>query len=134
MVRTCETQGITAPGYKTFVQAIHDRPHQEQTQKRQGHRAACQQAPFYHELSLTTPRHGDRPFEITHIDHTELDLELVCSRTGRNLGRPWATFVSDAFSRRVLAVYLAFDPPSYRACMMSLRECVPRKGVGGAEG
>ncbi|MCL5264899.1 MAG: hypothetical protein M1343_06875, partial [Chloroflexi bacterium] len=42
----------------------------------------------------------------------QLDVELVCSRTGRNLGRPWATFLTDAFSRRFLAVYLTFDPPS----------------------
>ncbi|MBI4320945.1 MAG: DDE-type integrase/transposase/recombinase, partial [Chloroflexi bacterium] len=40
--------------------------------------------------------------------------------------RPWATFLTDAFSRRFLAVYLTFDPPSYRSCMMVLRECVRR--------
>ena len=77
---------------------------------------------------MTTPRHGDRPFEIGHIDHTLLDIELVCSHTGRNLGRPWGTFLSDAFSRRLLAVTVTFDPPSYRACMMVLRECVQRHG------
>jgi len=47
-------------------------------------------------------------------------------RPGRNLGRPWATFLSDAFSRRLLAVCLTFDPPSYRSCMLALRECVRR--------
>jgi len=30
---------------------------------------------------MTTPRHGDRPYEIGHIDHTELDVEIVCSQT-----------------------------------------------------
>ena len=48
-------------------------------------------------------------------------------RTGSNLGRPWATFLIDAFSRRILAVYLTFDEPSYRSCMMVLRECVRRQ-------
>jgi transposase InsO family protein len=57
-----------------------------------------------------------------------LDVELVCSITGRNLGRPWMTILVDAFSRRGLALYLTFDPPSYRACMMILRECVRRHG------
>jgi putative transposase len=80
------------------------------------------------ELELTTQRHGDRPFEIAHIDHTELDVELVFSRTGRNLGRPWLTLLVDAFSRRILAVYSTFDPPSYRSCMMALRICVLRHG------
>jgi len=42
--------------------------------------------PPYLELELTTPRHGDRPFHICHIDDTELDIELVCSHTGQNLG------------------------------------------------
>jgi hypothetical protein len=126
LVRACQKENILAPSYKTFALAIKLRPKQEQIWKRQGKRCAYQASPFYFELSLTTPRHGDRPFEIAHLDHTELDIELVCSRTGRNMGRPWATFLSDAFSRRLLAVYLSFDPPSYRACMMTLRECVRR--------
>jgi putative transposase len=57
-----------------------------------------------------------------------LDIELVSARTGQTLGRPWATFVMDAYSRRLLVVYLTFDPPSYRSCMMALRECVWRYG------
>jgi len=128
LIRKCEEQGIVTPSYKTFSQAIQKRPRTLQVQKRQGKRAAYQHETFYQELTLTTPRHGDRPFEIGHIDHTQLDIELVCSHTGRNLGRPWATFLSDAFSRRLLAVILTFDPPSYRACMMVLRECVQRHG------
>ena len=60
------------------------------------------------------------------MDHTELDLELVSARTGQPLGKPWATFMTDAISRRLLVVYLSFDPPSYRSGMMALRECVWR--------
>jgi len=93
LVRACEEQEITAPSYKTFAAAVNRRPRQEQVAKRQGDRAARAEAPFYWELTPTTPRHGDRPCEIGHIDHTQLDVELVCSRTGRNLGRPWATFL-----------------------------------------
>jgi len=128
LVRKCEERGITAPSYKTFTRAIQQRPHTEQVRKRQGKRAAYQHEAFYRELTQTTPRHGDRPFEIGHIDHTLLDIELVCSHTGRNLGRPWGTFLSDAFSRRLLSVTVSFDSPSYRACMMALRECVQRHG------
>src|SRR5204862_8061885 len=95
--------------------------------KRQGPRAAAQVEPFYWELErMTTPRHGDRPWEIVHLDHTELDIVLVSSHTGRCLGKPWATFMTDAYSRRLLVVYLTFDPPSYRSGMMALRECVWR--------
>lgn len=124
LVLACERQGTPAPSYKTFAGAVNHRSGEQQTRKREGRRRAYGQTKFYWELEMTTPRHGDRPFEIGHLDHTQLDLELIHSTTGRNLGRPWATFLSDAFSRRLLAVYLSFESPSYRSCMMALRECV----------
>jgi putative transposase len=138
----CETHEpkLTPPSRITFCRAIKQRAGYDQTRKRQGHRAAIQKEPFHWELTLTTPRQGSRPFEIVHIDHTQLDIELVSSLVSltncsllshanniqHNLGRPWATFIVDAFSRRLLAVYLSFDPPSYRACMMTIRICVQR--------
>jgi transposase InsO family protein len=129
LARACESHGTPAPSYKTFCFAVrHHDPSYEQTLKRKGRRAAYGLEPPYLELELTTPRHGDRPFHICHIDHTELDIELVCSRTRQNLGRPWYTMLTDAFSRRLLAIFFTFDPPSYRSCMMVLRECVRRHG------
>ncbi|MFZ0707417.1 MAG: DDE-type integrase/transposase/recombinase [Candidatus Korobacteraceae bacterium] len=121
----CEAQGIVAPSYKTFCVAVKNRPALNQTLKRQGRRASYNLETFYWELDQKTPRHGDRPFEIVHVDHTELDVESVAS-IGHVLGRPWMTIVTDAFSRRTLAFYLTFDAPSYRSCMMALRECVRR--------
>ncbi|MHB1934998.1 MAG: transposase family protein [Acidobacteriaceae bacterium] len=126
--RECDQHGIGVPSYVTFCLATRERPVFEQTLKRQGRRAAYTHSPFYFELLPTTPRHGDRPFEIGHIDHTELDIEVVCSHTGRRLGRPWMTVLTDAFSRRCLALYLTFDAPSYRSCMMILRDGVRRQG------
>lgn len=122
----CERQYIQAASYRTFATEINRRPKFEQTLKREGARAAYAHEPFYYQLNPTIPRHGDRPFEIVHIDHTELDIELICAEPRRNLGRPWATFLTDAFSRRLLAVLLLYDPPSYRSNMMILRECVRR--------
>ena len=128
LVKLSEEQGILTPSYRTFREEIKKRSTYMQTKKRQGRRAAYQHQEFYWELTRTTPRHGDRPFEIGHIDHTELDIELVDSKTGQNMGRPWATFFSDAYSRRLLAVYLTFDPPSYRSCLMAIRSCVKNHG------
>ena len=124
--RKCDELNVVAPTYVTFCNAVRKRPTFQQALKRQGRRAAYTHSSFYFELKPTTPRHGDRPFEIGHIDHTELDVEVVCSHTGRPLGRPWMTVLIDAFSRRCLASYLTFDPPSYRSCMMILRDCVRR--------
>ncbi|MGH7174396.1 MAG: Mu transposase C-terminal domain-containing protein, partial [Gemmataceae bacterium] len=126
LLRAAEQKGIRAPSYVTFCRAVAQRPRFDQCFKRQGRRAAYQHESFYWELTRTTPRHGDRPFEIGHVYHTQLDLELASSQTHRVLGRPWMTFLTDAFSRRILAFYLTFDEPSYRSCMMILRECVRR--------
>lgn len=124
--RACQARGLVTPSYKTFAAAVNRRPRHAQVAKRMGPRAAYRHEPFYWELTLTTPRHGTRPWEIAHMDHTELDIELVCSQTGRPLGRPWLSLLLDAFSRRVLALHLTFDPPSYRSCMMLVRACVRR--------
>jgi len=126
LLKECEARAIMPPSYKTFVKAVNQRAGFAQTSKRMGRRAAYQKVPFIWHLGLNTPRHGDRPWEVVHVDHTELDVELVCSRTGQNLGRPWLTLLVDAYSRRMLAFYLAFDPPSYRSVLMILRECVIR--------
>jgi transposase InsO family protein len=124
--RACEAKQTEPASYKTFCRAVKQRPAYEQTYKRRGRRAAYKYKEFYLELEYTTPRHGGHPFHVCHIDHTELDVELVCSTTKRNLGRPWLTILVDAYSRRFLGLYLTFDPPSYRSCMMVLRDCVSR--------
>ena len=128
LIVACQKEEVKTPSYRTFRQRVNLRDQYEQTKRRQGKRAAYWLEPIYLELNLTTPRHGDRSFEIGHIDHTQLDMELLCAKTDRSLGRPWVTFLMDAFSRRLLAFYLTYDPPSYRSCMMVLRECVRRHG------
>ncbi|MEH2158872.1 TnsA endonuclease N-terminal domain-containing protein [Nostoc sp.] len=115
------------PSHETFYHRIKQHSGYEQTKKRQGSRAANQYLPPLL-LEYTTPRHGDRPFEIVHIDHTLLDIEIKCAYTNIELGRPWVTAMIDAYIRRILAVYITFDPPSYRSCMMVLRICVQRFG------
>jgi putative transposase len=123
-----QTPKLLAPHYVTFIRYIKKRPAHLQALKRLGHRAAYVHQPFYLWLEKDTPPHGCRPFEIAHIDHTELDIELVDPETCENLGRPWLTLMIDAFSRRFLAVFITFDPPSYRSNMMVIRECVRRWG------
>ncbi len=121
-----EEQGLKRPTYKTYCRHVRQRSKNKQIRSRKGRRAAYGTSEFYWRLEPDTPRHGDRPFEIGHIDHTELDLELVSSLTGQKLRKAWLTILTDAFDRRVLAFYLTFDEPSYRSCMMVLRECVRR--------
>lgn len=126
--RMCTEKGCPPISSRAFRDAIKRRPKDKQTAKREGNKAAYKYREWYWEIEMTTPRHGDRAWEICHIDHTQLDVELVCSRTGRNLGKPWVTLLMDANTRRMLAVTVSFDPPSYRSCMMVLRACVKRWG------
>lgn len=128
LVRACAAAAVDPPSYKTFSRALAQRPRGAQIEARQGRRAAYPHEPWHWELTLKTPRHGDRPFEIGHIDHTQLDVETVCSQTGLNLGRPWASFLTDAYSRRLVALALSYDPPSYRSCLLVLRASVRRFG------
>ena len=124
---TCLTQAIQPLSERTFYRRVRAHRGPALTAQRQGTRAAYPEQPWYWELTPSTPRHGDRPWEVAHLDHTQLDIELVSS-VGTLLGRSWVTFLIDAYARRVLACYLTFDPPSYRAAMMALRVCVRRHG------
>ena len=122
----CEREHLPVPSYETFRRAVRNRPKEEQARKREGKRVAYAHSIFHWRLERTTPRHGSRPFEIVHVDHTELDIELVGSGDGRTMGRPWLTLMIDAYSRSILAFYLAYDPPSSQSCMMIVRDCVRR--------
>ena len=124
--QACEAQHIVPLSARTFYRRLKRRAGYEQTKKRAGAKAAYQQEPWIEELDRNTPRHGNRPFAVVHLDHTQLDIEVCSSETGKPLGKPWVTFLADAFSRRLLAVYLTFDRPSYRSVMMVLRICVQR--------
>lgn len=69
-----------------------------------------------------------RPFQIVHIDHTELQIILRVPGSKRSLGRAWLSLAVDAESRAIVGFYLSFEPPSYRSCMMVLRDIVRRHG------
>ncbi len=115
------------PSHTFYYERLKQRNSYQQTKKRMGSRAANSRlGPWL--IKPTTPRHGDRPLEIVHIDHTQLDVQCVCPYSKKNLGRPWVTGMIDAYSRRILALYITFDSPSYRSCMMAIRICVQRFG------
>lgn len=121
----CENEAVDPYCYKIFTNEINNRSLHGTTLRRKGKKSAYKFEQFYWQLHQAIPKHGDRPFEIVHIDHTEADIELI-SPAGINLGRPWITFLMDAYSRRILAFYISFHPPSSVSCMMVLRICVER--------
>jgi putative transposase len=124
-VKACDSAGESPCSFRTFAQELRDLA---STRDRMGKRMAYQQARFVNYLHIREEVHGVRPFQIVHIDHTELQIELCLPNSKKSLGRPWLTLAMDAESRAVVGFYLSFDPPSYRSCMMVLRDIVRRHG------
>jgi putative transposase len=122
----CVRQQIPPTSERTFYRERAKFCSTEVTALRHGKRAAYAEQPFFWYLDQTTPRHGERPFALAHLDHTPLDILLVSSVTGKPFAKPYLTMLTDAYTRRILAVYVTYDPPSYRSAMMLFRICVQR--------
>jgi hypothetical protein len=85
----CAAQGLYELSERTFyTEARRYLTGYATTRAREGPRAAYPHTPPYQAAEATAPRHGDRPWDLAHIDHTEVDLELLSSRTGRRVGDP----------------------------------------------
>lgn len=124
----CREAGLTAVSEVTFRAEVKRMKNERTLLARFGKRIVYKDSPHFVHLGYRVPVHGVRPWEVCHIDHTELDIELICAKTGKNLGRPWLTLAIDACTRRIVGFSLSFDPPSYRSCMMVIRDIVRRYG------
>lgn len=71
-----------------------------------------------------------RPFAVAHIDHWNTDLHILVgySKGKKITKRAWLTAMVDAYSGKVLALWLSFADPSKKACTMVIRDCVRRHG------
>ena len=67
------------------------------------------------------------PFQVASIDHCLAPSLAACDVSGEQ-GLPWLTILVDAFNDEPLAFVLRFDPPSYAADALVLRDCVDRHG------
>ncbi|MBV9279858.1 MAG: DDE-type integrase/transposase/recombinase, partial [Chloroflexi bacterium] len=125
----CAARGLYEVSQRTFyTEAGRYLTEYEERAAREGRRAAYPSKSPVRGADAALPRHGDRPWDLAHIDHTEVDLELLSSRSGRPLGKAWLTVLLDACTRRVLALSLTYAKPSYVSCMLVMRLCVQRWG------
>lgn len=122
----CAELGIPAPSYPTLITRIKAIPQQKADRARHGNRVAYQNSEFVSVLYADTPVHGSRFLQYVHMDHTVLDIELISLKTGKSLGRPTLSVAIDAFTRRIVGMYVSFDSASYRSNMMLLRDIVRR--------
>ncbi|UCV09418.1 integrase catalytic domain-containing protein [Dechloromonas denitrificans] len=124
----CNERGLLPPSEVALRDQIKRRHQHDLVVVREGEKAAYSDSEFYWRIDGATPRHGERPFEIGHIDHTELDLQFRGSRKGEKMGKAWLSVLIDAWSRMILAWVITFDAPSYRTCMTLIRACIKRHG------
>jgi putative transposase len=66
----------------------------------------------------------NRVLERYEIDHTPVDVLLVCETTWMVLGRPWLTLVIDRYSRMIAGFYISFHAPSASSVLYSLRQAI----------
>lgn len=69
----------------------------------------------------------DRPMQRYEIDHTVLDVVVICDRTGMPLGRPTITIVVDAYSGIVAGLFISFWGTGLAACLAALKVAISPK-------
>ena len=126
LVDLCRERDVhPPPSDETLRRALKEASLPDLERARRGSRAAYQvEGPST--VGALFPPHGDRVFEVGHVDHTPLDVRLVSSVNGTPLGSPWLTLMVDACSRTVLAFSLSFDAPSRASVLSVLHDCVRR--------
>jgi putative transposase len=91
-----------------------------------GKKAAYQKQPIVWYLEREDRIHGARPWQYVHIDHTQIEIFCRGTKSRKNLGKPWLSLAIDAESRTIVGFVLSFEKPSYRSCMMLIRDIVRR--------
>lgn len=71
----------------------------------------------------------DRILERYEVDHTPVDVQLICERTFMVLGRPWLTLIIDRRSRMVAGFYISFHAPSASSVLYALRQAIMPKDL-----
>ncbi|MBP2640457.1 MAG: Mu transposase/integrase [Firmicutes bacterium] len=75
---------------------------------------------------------GPRPTRIlqrVEMDHTKMDLFVICEKTGMVYGRPWLTLCIDVYSRCILGYFISFEPPSAMTALACLEHAIWPKNI-----
>jgi len=65
--------------------------------------------------------------ERIELDHTPLDIVVICMVTRLILGRPWLTLAIDRYSRMITGFYISFHAPSSTSVLYCLRMMIMPK-------
>jgi transposase InsO family protein len=125
---SCKDKGEIPMSEKSFMKRLKQKPLDEFVESREGHKVAYQVGGFVPAFERDPFRHGVHPWDVCHIDHTQVPLFLQSASGQEWREKPWLTLIISAQSRRILGFYLAFHPPGTISCMMALREVIRRFG------
>jgi putative transposase len=68
--------------------------------------------------------------ERVELDHTPLDIVVLCKLTRLILGRPWITVAIDRYSRMIVGFYISFHTPSEASVLYTMRMMImPKDGI-----
>ena len=109
--------------YETFRRCVAELETQNIIHRREGYKRGRSARSPVEVIDYGTPVNGSRAFEVAHIDHTQIDVEVFCAEGGESI-RPWLTVMIDAYTRMILAFSISLLHPSRLSCMNILRECV----------
>tara|TARA_R110001583_G_C5664901_1_gene409972 strand:- start:1459 stop:3969 length:2511 start_codon:yes stop_codon:yes gene_type:complete len=125
----CEKSGIPTASFKTFSTFAKNIDTAKKVRARSGDKAAYQHESGSNKgKKMPWDLSGQFAMDVVHTDHTQLDIELVSSKNGTSLGRPWLTLFLDGFSRKPVGFAILYDPPSYRSLMIGIRQMVKSTG------
>jgi putative transposase len=123
----CEEHSLPIPSYAWTAKFLKRLPAYATKRAREGSKAAYslqERMP----IASSEPVGLPRPLRRVHVDHTEIDVETIFAETGESLGRAWLTIGICEDTRRVVGLVLTYEPPSYRAVLLFLRDMIRRFG------
>jgi putative transposase len=117
-----EADQVVAPSQATIYRWLNQLHYRLVSQAREGKVATERQL-----RSAMTGVRVTKILERVELDHTPLDIIVICKSTRLILGRPWLTVAICRHSRMVLGFYLSFHAPSATSVLCCLRQIIMPK-------
>jgi len=103
-------------------------------------RIANEVGPYYKDLARFGPAYArnkwryslggvnpTRVLERVEVDHTQLDIVVICDRSGLPLGRPTITVIIDAYSGYVISFFVSFWGPGLGPTLNAMKIAIRPK-------
>lgn len=117
-----EAEKMDAPSQATIYRWLKNLHYQVVQNARQGKAATDREL-----RSVIGSVNVERILERVELDHTPLDIMVICKLTRMILGRPWLTLAIDRKSRMIMGFYISFHAPSATSVLYCLRMMIMPK-------